>query len=110
MYRDNIENTLWLKRNSIKEKKDYLQKIMDYYNIKCNFTINYFGEYDIMFSYMNKKYKIQVDIDKMCWCLLEENVAGIRNKNRFHLIESFFGEDLLYKIIKFVKQRGKKDE
>jgi len=103
---EDIHVDLWLKRNSIKEKEDYLNKVMHQHGINCNFTHNRYGEYDIWFTYMRKNYRIEINEQELCYNLLEENMAGIKMKNKYHLVEKFYGDDILYKIIKYVQKRG----
>lgn len=109
---EQIKINNWLKRNSIRKNEDYIIKLLNHYGITdYQFTINPFGDEDIIIcSYMNKKYKIQINEEEFAYNLLEFNLANNHGyKEKYHILDKFYGNDsALIDIFKYIKNKSDK--
>lgn len=101
----------WLKRNSIRQNENYFIKVLNNYDFELDkdyeITANFNGDYNINLKYMDRSYRIEVNDQEMMYVLLEENKAlNPKHKNRYREIQSFSGEELIFDVINFIKNKG----
>lgn len=108
----NTVQSNWADRNSILLNVEYIRKIFRYFNIddSCyNFNHDGLGDYNITISLKNK-YLIQIDKENMSYNLLVEakalnpkkKVKYISKKDKNKNKKIFYGEDLIYDILKYI--------
>lgn len=103
-----IKQKKWAKRNSIKQNYRYITKILDMYHLKYKFIQGKYNEYDILIIYILNRYKVEVDCENMTYKLLIESnlMNNPTHKHRFKLIETFQGEELIFDVIKYIKNKN----
>jgi len=104
-YKD-LQISLWLKRNSIKNNEDYFIKLFDHFGIKesnYHFINDGFGDYSVIIK-LGISYLIQINSELMCYNLLFEakatkNVKYISKKDKNNARIRFFGENVMYEAL-----------
>lgn len=106
---ENQKRLLWQKRNSLKNNEDMVCRLCKQLKIdRYNITINCSGELDLIVEHNLDSYKVQNDRDQLTLNLLERNKAlNKKDKEKYHLIMTFEGDDIWYSILKYIKNRGK---
>lgn len=98
----------WLKTNSIKLNFDEVIKAFEESNItNYGITANFNGDCNINFTFEGRSYRIEIDKEKLCFNLLSENLAlNPFRKIREHRVKSFYGENLILQVLKFIKNKS----
>lgn len=102
----------WFVKNSIKKNEIYVTILLNKYGFivgtNCTITADAYGGYGISLSnYLGKSYRIEVDAESRSYKLFGKNtVGGIKEKHRYHLVKSFYGDTAIEDILKFIKSSG----
>ncbi|MBC2579961.1 hypothetical protein [Clostridium sp. DJ247] len=104
----NMRADEWILKNSIKQNKDTVVKVLHDNGFKVDkdyrITQNCFNECDIFLRYMAKSYKIEVNSDNRSYNLLQEKLsANPTRKNKYRVLRSFTGDNIIADILKFIK-------
>ena len=96
-----IEEELWLKSVSIKDNKEYIEKLLRKFKIgHYNFIYNGYDE-DLILSHNINEYKLSIDEYDKCLKIFKKNLCyNKKKKEYYHLWKIETGVDVWYNALK----------